>query len=184
MARSTLQGSAEVIRELRKYEPELFKELRKNIKSELNPIIKPIQGEINSEVTNAIRSAMPGMFHSGRSAWTDATLDARLTTKPKELVFINAAGRVGKVGFNYAELAGIERRKPRPQSREYVKNGRTMRHRVNGQGLAFNAKLAREFGKPGRFAFIRVVKQTPAIERKVSRIADKYNLKVNRRLGA
>jgi len=184
MARSTLQGSAEVIRELKKYEPELFKELRKSIKSELNPIIKPIQGQINSEVTNALRSTMPGMFHSGRSAWSGATLDARLTTKPKELVFINATGRTGKVGFNYAELAGIERRKPRPLSREYVRNGVTRRHRVNGQGLAFNAKLAREFGKPGRFAFIRVVKQTPAIELKVLRITDKYNVRVNRRLGA
>lgn len=184
MARSTLSGSAEAIKELRKYEPQLFKELRKNIKSDLNPVIKPIQGQINSEVTNTLRSVMPGMFHNGRSSWSGATLDTRTSTKPKELVFINAAGRSGKVGFNYAELAGIERSKPRPVSREYTKNGKTMRHRVNRQGVYFNAKLSREFGKPGRFAFIRVMKQTPAIERKVLGIADKYNLKVNRRLGA
>lgn len=77
MARSTLTGSAEAIRELRKYEPELFKELRKNIKSDLNPVIKPIQGQINSEVTNTLRSVMPGMFHNGRSSWSGATLDTR-----------------------------------------------------------------------------------------------------------
>ena len=184
MARSTLTGSAEAIRELRKYEPELYKEFRKNLNSQLNPIIKPIQGQINSEVTNAMKTAMPGMFHNGRSAWSGATLSSRVTSKPKELILINAAGRRSKVGFNYAELAGIERRKPRPVSREYVKNGRTMRHRVNGQGIAFNAKLAREFGKPGRFAFIRVVKQTPEIERKVLLVTDRFNLKVNRRLSA
>lgn len=184
MAKSTLQGSAQVIRELRKYEPDLFKELRKNIVSQVNPIIKPIQGQINSEVTNAIRAEMPGMFHNGRSAWTGANLSARLTTRPKDLVFINAAGRRSKVGFNYAELAGIERRKPRPQSREYVKNGRAMRHRVNGQGLAFNDKLMRTFGKPGRFAFIRVVKQTPEIQRKVLVIANRFNLQVNRRINS
>ena len=184
MARSTLQGSAEAIRELRKYEPELYKQMRKDLISLVNPLIKPIESQINSEITNEIKSKMPGMFHNGRSAWSGAILSARVTGKPKELIFINAAGRSNKVGFNYAELAGIERRKPRPVSREYVKNGRTMRHRVNGQGLAFNEKLGRTFGKPGRFAFIRVVKQTPDIERKVLIVADRYNLRVNRRLGS
>lgn len=184
MARSTLTGSAEAIRELRKYEPGLFKELRQGIKSQINPIVKPIQGEINSEITNKLKSTMPGMFHNGRSSWSGATIDTRLSTKPRDLIFINATGRTGKVGYNYAELAGIERRTPRPISNEYVKNGKSMRHRVNGQGLAFNAKLAKEFGKPGRFAFIRVVRRTPDIERKVLMLSDRYNLKVNRRLGA
>lgn len=184
MARSKLSGSAEAIRELRKYEPELYKEFRKKLNTELNPIIKPIQGQINSEITATIQSVMPGLFHNGRSSWTGATLSTRVTSNPKQLIFINAAGRLGKVGFNYAELAGIQRRKPRPLSREYTKNGRIMRHRVNGQGLAFNAKLQREFGKPGRFAWIRVVKQKPEIENKMLGIADQYNIKVNRRLAS
>ena len=184
MARSTLTGSAEAIKELRKYEPELYKQFRKDLNSQLNPIIKPIQGQINSQVTNELKAEMPRMFHNGRSSWSGVNISSRVTSKPKELILINAAGRAGKVGFNYAELAGIQRRKPRPQSREYIKNGKTMRHAINGQGLEFNDKLRRTFGKPGRFAFIRVVKQTPAIERKVLFITEKYNLKVNRRLGA
>lgn len=184
MARSMLTGSAEAIKELRKYESELFKQFRKDLTSQLSPIIKPIQGQINSQVTNELKAEMPGMFHNGRSSWSGVNISTRVSTKPKELIYINAAGRLGKVGFNYAELAGIQRRKPRPISREYVKNGRTMRHRVNGQGLEFNDKLNRTFGKTGRFAFIRVVKQTPAVERKVLFVTEKYNLKVNRRLGS
>lgn len=189
MTQSKLIGSAEIVRELKKYEPELFKQLKKDLRTDLNPIIKPIQGEINSEVTNTLRSVMigrgrseSGMFHNGRSSWSGATITAKASTNPRSLIFIEAAGRNGKVGFNYAELAGIERRRPRPRSREYVKNGRTMRHAVNGQGLEFNAKLRREFGKPGRFAWIRVLKQKPQIEKKVSVIADRYNIKVNRRI--
>lgn len=183
MAKSTIEGSAAAIRELKKYEPELYKALRQDLNSELNPVIKPIQSEINAEVTNSIRNTMPGMFHNGRSSWSGATLSSRVSTNPKSLIFINAQGRSGKVGFNYAELAGIERRRPRPMSRSYVKNGQTVRHRVNGQGLAFNAKLGREFGKPGRFAWIRVLRRKPAIELKVLTVANKYNLKLNRRLG-
>lgn len=184
MARSKLSGSAEAIRELRRYEPGLYKEFAKKLKSELRSIVQPVQSQINSEITSALKSSMPGMFHNGRSSWSGATLSTRVTSKPKELIFINATGRVGKVGFNYAELAGIERRRPRPISRPYTKNGRTMQHRVNGQGLAFNAKLQREFGKPGRFAWSKVIKQKPEIENKVLHITNLYNIKVTRRLGS
>ena len=183
MARSQLTGGAEAIRELKKYSPELYKQLRKDLNSDLNPVIKPIQGEINSEVTTAMRDKMKGMFHSGRSAWTGANISARISTNPKSLITIVATGRTSKFGFDYAELAGIQRRKPRPTSRSYTKNGVTMTHAVNGQGYAFNNKLRQEFGKPGRFAWIRILRRKPIIERKVLDIAEKYNITLNRKLG-
>jgi hypothetical protein len=183
MAKTILSGQAEVIRELKKYEPDLYKQLKQKLTTSLNPIIKPIQSDINNEVQNTLRAVMPGMFHNGRSAWSGATLSTRVSTNPKSLIFINAQGKSGKVGFNYAELAGIQRRKPRPVSRTYTKNGQTMRHRVNGQGIAFNDKLRREFGKPGRFAWIRVLKRKPAIERQVLMVADSFNISLNRRIG-
>lgn len=184
MTRSQLIGSAVVIRELKKYEPEVFKALSKDLKSDLNPILKGIESEINSEVTAALREKMRGMFHSGRSSWSGATLSVRLSTNPKSLISISATGRSGKVGFNYAELAGIQRKRPRPVSRSYVKNGKSLKHRVDGQGLAFNAKLMQEFGKPGRFAWIRVLKSKPEIEKKVERVVENYNIKVMRRISA
>lgn len=182
MAKSILTGSSEAIRELKKYEPGLYKELGRQLRSELNPIIRPIQSQINSEVTGILKSKMPGLFHSGRSSWSGATLNAKVSVKPANLITVEARGRKQNVGFDYAELAGIQRRRPRPLSRAYEKNGQTVQHRVNGQGLAFNAKLTREFGKPGRFAWIRVLRQKPEIEKRVSDIADFFNIQVSRRL--
>jgi hypothetical protein len=184
MARSTLTGSSAAIRELKKYEPELYKKLRQSLNSELNPVIKPIQSEINSNIASQVMSKLPGMFHNGRSSWSGATMTTRVSVNPKNLISITATGKSGKVGFNYAELAGIQRRRPRPMSRPYQKNGETVRHAVNGQGIAFNEKLRREFGKPGRFAWIRVLRKKPAIELKVSRIADRYGIALSRRINS
>jgi hypothetical protein len=171
------------MRLLKEFEPELFKELRKKIVSELKPIVTPIQSEINSQVTQELRSKMPGMFHNGRSSWSGVTMSPRISTRPRDLVFINAAGTKGQVGYNYAELAGIQRRSPRPVSRTYTKDGQARTHRVNGQGIAFNAKLAKEFGKPGRFAWIRTLRRKPEIEGKVENIARDFGIKLTRRLG-
>jgi len=182
MAKSGLSGSADTIRILKEVEPELFKELKKKLTSEINPIIKPIQSEINSQITQALREKMPSMFHNGRSSWNGATLSTRVATRPKELVFINATGKNRKVGFDYAELAGIRRRPARRKSRTYTKNGREMSHAVNGQGDAFISKLNREFGKPGRFAWIRVLRRKPLIEEKTQAITDAFGVKLSRRL--
>ena len=182
MAKSGLSGSADTIRILKEVEPELFKEMKKRLTSEINPIVKPIQSEINSQITQALRDKMPGMFHNGRSSWNGATLSTRVATRPKELIFINAAGSGGKVGFDYAELAGIRRRPARRQSRSYTVNGQPRRHAVNGQGDAFISKLSREFGKPGRFAWIRVLRRKPLIEEKTQAITDAFGVKLSRRL--
>jgi len=182
MAKSGLHGSQEAIKVLQQLEPELYKEIRKRVVSELKPVLAPIQGEINSQVTGEMRSKMPGMFHNGRSAWNGARLAPRVTTKAKELIFINATGNKGQVGFDYAELAGIRRRPARRLSRSYTRDGETRRHRVNGQGDAMIQKLSTEFGKPGRFAWIRVLKRKPEIEGKVQNIADDYGIKLSRRL--
>ena len=182
MAKSGLSGSSEAMRMLKEFEPELFKELKKKIVSELKPIVSPIQGEINSQVAGELKSVMPGMFHNGRSAFAGVAMSPRISTRPRDLVFINAAGTNRQVGYNYAELAGIQRRPPRSMSRPYTRNGEARQHRVNGQGLAFNEKLGREFGKPGRFAWIRVLKRKPEVEAKVKNIADTFGVKLSRRL--
>lgn len=183
MAKSGLSGSSEAMKLLKEFEPGLFKELGKQLRTQLNPIIKPIESEINSAITQEMASKMPGMFHNGRSSWNGATLNARVSVKPADLITVTATGRSRAVGFDYAELAGIQRRAPRPVSRAYTRDGQPRKHRVNGQGLAFNAKLGREFGKPGRFAWIRVLKRKPEIEARVEDIANTFGVKLSRRLG-
>lgn len=182
MIRPVLHGSAESIKALKKLEPDLLKEVRKKVNSELKPILNPIKAEINSSITSQMQDKMPGMFHSGRSGWSGVNISARVTTRPRDLIFINATGRKGQFGFDYAELAGIRRRGPRKVSKSYTKNGKTRTHTVNGQGDAMIDKLQREFGKPGRFAWIRVVKRKPEIEKKVQDIADDFGIKLSRRL--
>jgi hypothetical protein len=189
MAKSGMHGSAEAVQLLKTLEPELFKEVRKRMNSELKPILNPIKSEINSQVTNEIRTKMvgrnrseSGMFHNGRSAWSGVNITPRVSTRPKDLIFINATGRTSQFGFDYAELAGIRRRPPRPVSKTYTRNGESRTHRVNGQGDAFIRKLQKEFGKPGRFAWIRVLRRKPEIEQKVQGVADEFGIKLSRRL--
>ena len=183
MAKSGLSGSSEAMKILKEFEPGLYKELGKQLRSQLNPLIKPIQSEINSSVTQQVNSKELNMFHGGRSSWHGANLTARVSVRPSDLISVTATGRYGAYGFDYAELAGIRRRPPRPMSKSYTLNGQTRKHRVNGQGIAFMNKLDKEFGKPGRFAWIRVLKRKPEIENRVSEIADFFGVKISRRLG-
>lgn len=187
MNRSSISGNAETMKVLRTYEDELFKALRKRINTEVEPILTPIAGEINSQVTSQLKSQMPGMFHNGRTGWSGVSLNARVSVKPRELVFIEGKGRSGgldnQFGFEYAELAGIERRPPRPVSKGWgISTVGYHSYIYNGQGKAFNSKLTRSFGRPGRFLWIRVLKRKPQIEQKVMEIAEDLGVKLTRKL--
>lgn len=187
MAQTKLDGSAEVFQMLKLYEKDLFKELRKSVTSQLAPQLAPIEAEINSSITNSIRSNMKGMFHNGRSGWAGVKIKARVSTRAKELIFLEGKGGNGgldqQFGFEYAELAGIQRRPPRPRSKGWGETGVGYHSYIyNGQGLVFNRKLTSVYGKPGRFMWIRVLKRRPAIEDKIMGIADNLSVKINRRL--
>jgi hypothetical protein len=187
MAKSGLSGSSEVVRVLKVYEKDLFKQLKKNINSELKPILNPIEGEINSSVTSSLRSTMRGMFHDGRTGWSGVKVSPRVSVRPKDLVFIEGKGRNAgmdtQLGFEYAELGGIERRAPRAVSKGWgISTPGYHSYIYNGQGKAFNRKLTSSYGKPGRFLWIRVLKRKPEIEQKVEKIADEFGIKISRRL--
>lgn len=187
MAKANLQGSAETLRMLRTYESDLYKDLRKSVNSQLKPLINPIESQINSSVTSSLRNEMSGMFHNGRTAWSGVRVTPKVSIRPRELLFIEGKGRNGgmsnQVGFEYAELAGIERRPPRPVSKGWGSTSVGYHSYIyNGQGKAFNRKLTRAYGKPGRFLWKRVLKRKPELEAKVLDIAERLNIKINRRL--
>lgn len=188
MARSGLSGSAETLRMLKTYETDLYKEFRKNVNSQLKPVIAPIEGDINSSVTSSLRNQMKGMFHEGRTAWSGVKVTPKVSLRPRDLLFIEGKGRNAgldtQVGFEYAELAGIERRPPRPVSKGWGSTGPGYHSYIyNGQGKAFNRKLTSSYGRPGRFLWKRVLKRKPELEKKVLDIAENLNIKINRRLG-
>ena len=187
MEQSRLEGGAETLKMLRTYEKDLFKQLRQSVNSQLKPVITPIESQINSSVTASIRSNMTGMNHNGRTAWSGVKVTPKLSVRPRELIFIEGKGRNGgldnQVGFEYAELAGIQRRPPRAVSKGWYSTGVGYHSYIyNGQGKAFNAKLTSTYGKPGRFLWKRVLKRKPELENKVLKIAENFNIKVNRRI--
>jgi len=187
MARSGLSGSAETLRMLKTYESDLYKEFRKGVNSQLKPVIAPIEGEINSSVTSSIRSNMSGMNHNGRTGWSGVKVTPKVSLRPRDLLFIEGKGRNAgldtQVGFEYAELAGIERRPPRAVSKGWGSTSVGYHSYIyNGQGKAFNRKLTQTYGKPGRFLWKRVLKRKPELENKVLNIAENLNIKINRRL--
>jgi hypothetical protein len=183
-----LTGSAEYIRELKNYEKNLLPALRKKLNSQLTPILNPIENKINSSDTSKLKSEMPDMFHDGRTQWSGVEVKARISLRPKDLIFIEGKGRGGNsldgaVGFEYAELAGIQRRPPRERSKGWGSSSVGYHsYTYNGQGFAFNKKLRKEFGKPGRFLWKRVLKRKPDIEAKVQSVANDFGIKLSKRL--
>lgn len=188
---SNLSGSSDVIRMLKTYEKDLFKELGIQLNTQLRPVLGPIEGQINGAVAGQLRSRRnAGMFnHSGRTSWGGADITVKTSQNPKNLIFIEGKGKgsgaYSQVGFNYAELAGIPRArsKVRPISKGWNETNAGGYHAyfVRGQGDGFIKMLSR-YGGPGRFLWKRVLNRKPEIEEKVLKIAEGLNLKITRRL--
>jgi len=188
---SSLHGSSDVIRMLKDYEKDLYKELGSKLATQLRPIIGPIQGQINGLVAGQLKSRRnAGMFnHSGRTSWGGAEVKVKTSVSPKNLIFIEGkgpgSGDYSKVGFNYAELAGIPRArsKVRPISKGWNETsaGGYHAYSVRGQGDGF-IRMLNTYGKPGRFLWKRVLNRKPEIEEKVLHLAESLNIKITRRL--
>jgi len=185
--RSSVTGLPTVIRYLRRYQPETLKAIRRDIRNEIKPIMSPIVNEINSEVTSSLKSKNYEMFHNGRTAWNGVRYTPQVSSNRKGIMRIKLTGKGGKLGFDYAELAGIRRRPPRSRSKiagtsvQGSKRGDGS-YEYAGQGDAFISKLESDFGLPGRFAWIRIIKKRGDINRAVAAIFKKYDIKLNAKL--
>jgi len=65
-----VEGVAEVTKLLKRFEPDVLKEMRKEFRVELKPIAQDIATSINSEITPRLQSRDYEMFHNGRTAWS------------------------------------------------------------------------------------------------------------------
>lgn len=185
MSKSEMTGVAKQLRVLKAIEPELSKKLRRDMRTNIQPILNPVESQINSQVEGALRGVRKiGMFHDGRSQWGGVKVKARATVRPNDLVYIEGKGGGGDsldgaAGFEYAELAGIKRRNPRPRSKGWGSTGEGYHsYTQNGQGDGFIRMLSR-FGGPGRFLFKRIMARKPGIEDKVKMVITKYEQKLN-----
>ena len=177
-----VEGVAEVAKLLKRFEPDVLKEMRTEFRSELKPLAIEISNQINAEITPRLQSRDYEMFHNGRTAWNGVRGNTSITASSRKAVGkLIFTGVGGKLGFDYAELAGIERRPPRARSKGwYSTTPGYHSYTYAGQGKVFNERLTRDFGKPGRFAFARFLKKRDEVDRKGQKIADKFIKRLNR----
>lgn len=159
-----VRGLRETLIELKQAQPTLYKELV----SDMNRLTGPLQAGVMQRIPSDLR--MKGFRHNGRTAWNKGAIKSQAkvsTRKPRgnaptalvKLVFSSAS-------LEIADMAGHRNARPRKnaQSRKYMRNGREMRHRLNGQGQAMISRL-NSIGKASRFVW-------PAIEREEGRIRE------------
>lgn len=181
--KSTVTGLAEVVRYLRRYDKDTLAAIRKDMRSEIKPIVAPILSEINTSVTSELMSKDYEMFHNGRTQWNGVRFTPQITSNRSGIIKLKFTGRSGKLGYDYAELAGVRRRPPKKRSKGWYSNTPGYHsYDVNGQGDAFIDKLTGDFGKPGRFAWIRIIKKRREINNKINMILRKYNIELNAKL--
>ena len=189
-----ITGIKETLIILDAVEPQAIKEM----KSSINSVVSA------SGVFQSIRAKTPtvaplsGMAHNGPTQWggvksvrtaiAPITL-ARMSSQGRNipLVSIVATGGNQALGFDYAELAGIRRRPPRPRSkiRGTATRG-SMRGdgsiAINGQGDNMIQVLKDRFGKPGRFAYSGAFDKRRQIQLGIQKTLDFYAAKINRKL--
>lgn len=187
-----ITGLKHALREINTFDRTVIPRLRNRLRT--------ATAEDRAKVDRVIKEVTPmlqatrqiGMFHNGRSAWNEATVDVdRVTGRQGAILAIKATGRGRKFGYDYAELAGIRVPRRGHMSRNFKRAGsdRTITTRQNGQGEGFAAMLDKNLpaghtaGVGGRYAFQGLVRRMPYITKKVFKIimdfADETSYNIN-----
>lgn len=184
-SRVSVENVNAVVRELKQFENTAVRELRSDMKQKLGPIAGQIAAGISRD------APLRGMRHRGKTRWRGVNKPVvefspgRGRYGGKRLVNIRFTGGSRGLGFDYAELAGIRRRPPKPMSKPYQRRDRdgVQQHRIAGQGDAFIQALAEQTGKgPGRFMFLSAIKRRPQLVMIATKSLNDAAAKVNRRL--
>ena len=184
-SRVSVENVNAVVRELKEFENTAVRELRSDMKQKLGPIAGEIAAGISRD------APLRGMRHRGKTRWRGVNKPVvefspgRGRYGGKRLVNIRFTGGSRGLGFDYAELAGIRRRPPKPMSKPYQRRDRdgVQQHRIAGQGDAFIQALAEQTGKgPGRFMFLSAIKRRPQLVMIATKSLNDAAAKVNRRL--
>jgi len=182
-------GVKETIREMRKFEPEMLKDLRKNIRQITLPAVSAIK-------SNSPKVApLSGMAGNGRTAYTTPKVNIRITPSAKSfgfgsttsnLVSITATGSGNQVGFDIADMAG---RGPGggqyARTRPFIdpRTGATVRRKINGQGKNLIEVLNQRSKKsPSRYVYGGLEDKLPAIRAEVAKVIGKTMDDFSRRL--
>jgi hypothetical protein len=182
------QGVAQVTRELRKIDRGSLNALRKDMRKSIMGIAKEIAGEVPPQ------APISGMQdHNGVTRWGGIPR-ASVSFTPggsrgggNRLLSMKFTGGKGRLGFDYAELAGSSKRPGSTRSKFYSRNGSIpFRHNVTSQGDKFNSAIADRVGlakgKSGFFVFDSALKKHGRIEGLGKRAIDDYMRDASREL--
>lgn len=158
-----------VIGHLTDLDKKMINELRKEMRKEIQPNLKAIRSFIKGAESRLLapgsKTGEPAkVFNNGKTGWSGAnvSLGFRPGRYKGAILTIQATGKKGQVGYNYAEMAN-------------TRSGQSRR------GEAFGAMLNNRFkwdGK-GRFLYRSAINQIDSIYYKVAKVLFRYADKVN-----
>jgi hypothetical protein len=175
------------VKTLRGVDRKVLNELRKELRGKVQPYANSIAQAVPAQ------SPLRGMRHNGVTRWEGKPKASVSFTPGKSrsgnrLLSIKVTGgsaKSGPIGFDYAEVAGIRRRAPRPVSKVYEREGLLQQHRVNGQGDAMIRALQRKVpirGRAGYFAFQEALQKYPLLNKIGVLALQKFSVKITHEL--
>lgn len=181
-----------LIAELKELGPKAMRDLRKDIRNS----IKPLAAQVKADVPSS--SPFKGMNanYYGRVQWQHPRVTVSITPGKKSiheyspLITLVATGGRTKVGFDYAEMAGVRKRPPRPLSRKYKRRTDSVerQHKVTTQGdnLIEKARQVSKYNfKAGHFAYGKFLSLRPQMIllalQSLDKTANEFNIKLRRR---
>ena len=175
------------VKTLRGVDRKVLNELRKDLRGKIQPYANSIAQAVPAQ------SPLRGMRHNGVTRWEGKPKASVSFTPGKSrsgnrLLSIKVTGgsaKSGPIGFDYAEVAGIRRRAPRPVSKVYEREGLLQQHRVNGQGDAMISALQRKVpirGRAGYFAFQEALQKYPLLNKIGVLALQKFSVKITHEL--
>jgi hypothetical protein len=176
-----LIGVKEVIQELNNLDKDLLRQMRREIITE----IRPLYGVIKSRIPST--RPLSGFDHNGRTSWNQPVrVTGKVSYRSRQGKNSLVSIRTSSSAVEIADMAGKRNKfdvgregSYRGFSAEYIKNGRKVRHRLNGQGKKMIEKLG---GTPSRYVWPAVEQFRPMITQKIKGIVDSYAEIVNRKL--
>jgi hypothetical protein len=159
--------------------PTALADLRREMKSAIKPVANRVKGAVPTS------SPFKGMNQNyyGRVQWIQPKVTVSFTPGRRQrfdyvpLLSLVATGGGNNLGFDYAENAGVRKRKPAARSKSYHRridrNART--HAVTTQGDELIAKARKESRynfKAGHFAYGEFLSQRPTMIKIANKILD------------
>lgn len=189
MAVPKVSGIREAKEVLKNLDPQFQKALERDFHKQMSSPLNKVKKD-SRQNNRQVQRNLPNMYnHRGRTRNTGADIKASFRPSAqygRSVALITAKGRNGQVGFEYAELAGINNSQDGRRSRIPGSTKRGSRrgdgsYRLNGQGKAFNRELNR-ISKPGRLAFDATRKNLPALEKVALGILERMSERLNEKL--